>query len=91
MTTRTTPTDDQFPEVFNNGKLRVYLNPREEVFVEDVRSGVTIRLNRFPHLTGGLQFTTSADVDPIGLQFVTDGRVEPIRVSNMVGWRVGPR
>lgn len=78
MTTPATRMDDQFPEIYNDGEVRIYRNPSREIFIEDVRSGAKIRLKSYPYLDGGLQFTS-------------DGRVEPIRVSNMIGWRVGPR
>ena len=68
----------QFPEIFRNKKVRIYLNPSEEIFIEDIESGVTIRLNNYYHSEGGLLFTTS-------------GIVEPIRLSNMIGWSVVPR
>lgn len=69
---------DQFPILFEDGRVRVYKNPTNEIFVEDIRSGATMRINSYPHLDGGLQFTT-------------DGRVEPVQVNGMIGWRVGRR
>lgn len=66
----------KFPIYYERGYLRVYANPSGELFVEDTRSGVSMRIN--PSHSGGLQFTT-------------DGRVEPIRVANTIGWRVEPR
>jgi len=68
----------QFPILFEDGRVRVYKNPTNDIFVEDIRSGATIRINSYPHVDGGLQFTA-------------DGRVEPVLVNNMIGWRVGPR
>ncbi len=65
---------DQFPIHYERGNLRVYTNPSGELFVEDIRSGVNMRIN--PSHLNGLTFTTS-------------GRVEPIQVNNMIGWRVG--
>lgn len=67
---------DQFPIHYERGYLRVYTNPSGELFVEDTRSGVSMRIN--PSHPGGLEFTT-------------DGRVEPIRVTNMIGWCVKRR
>lgn len=78
MATHATRTDTQFPEIYDDGILRIHRNHCREIFVTDVRSGATIRLGSYPHAGGGLQFTTSA-------------RVEPIRITNMIGWRVGPR
>ena len=67
---------DQFPIHYERGHLRVYTNPSGELFVEDTRSGVSMRIN---------------PSHPSGLQFTTDGRVEPIRVTNTIGWRVERR
>lgn len=67
---------EQFPIHYEGRYMRVYTNPSGELFVEDARSGVSMRIN--PSHPGGLEFTT-------------DGRVEPIRVTNMIGWHVGPR
>ena len=69
---------ESFPILFEDGRVRVYKNPTNEIFVEDIQSGATMRISSYGYLDGGLQFTT-------------DGRVEPIRVSNMIGWHVGPR
>jgi len=68
--------NEQFPIHYEGRYLRVYTNPSGELFVEDTRSGVSMRIN--PAHPGGLEFTT-------------DGRVGPIRVTNMIGWRVEPR
>ncbi|MEK7187904.1 MAG: hypothetical protein AAB691_03625 [Patescibacteria group bacterium] len=78
MTHHTNRKDSQFPEIYNDGRIRVYRNPSREIFVEDVRSGTTIRISSYLGNGGGLQFTT-------------DALVEPIRITNMIGWRVGPR
>lgn len=69
--------NSDFPILFEDGNKRVYKNPRNEIFVEDVRSGVTMRINSHGHGEG--------------LEFTTDGRVEPIRIGGMIGWRVSPR
>lgn len=66
----------QCPILFEDGRVRVYNSPSGEIFVEDTRSGVSMRIK--PSHLGGLQFTT-------------DGRVEPIRVTNTIGWRISPR
>lgn len=67
-----------FPILFEDGCVRVYKNPMNEVFVNDIRSGATMRISSYPHLGNGLQFTT-------------DGWVEPIQVNGMIGWRVSRR
>ncbi len=71
--------DMNFPVLFDDGLVRVYKNPSDEIFVEDVRSGATMRISSYGHGDGGLQFTTNGRVEPI------------IQVNNMIGWRVGPR
>ena len=69
-----------FPILYDDGRVRVYKNPTNEIFVEDIRSRVTMRINSYscPDEDGGLQFTTV-------------GRVEPVRVHGTIGWRVSPR
>jgi len=71
-----TAQDEQFPVHFEHSNLRVYSNPSGEVFVEDKRTGVYLRVQS--EREGGLTFTTS-------------GRMEPVPVNNMIGWRVEPR
>lgn len=70
--------NEGFPVLYDNGQIRVYKNPTDEVFVEDLKSGMTMRINSYHHIAGGLQFTT-------------EGRVEPVRVSNTIGWSIRPR
>jgi hypothetical protein len=67
---------ENFPILYENDRVLVYKNPTNEIFVEDVRSGVTMRISSHPH--GGLLFTT-------------DALVEPVRVTNMIGWRIKNR
>lgn len=69
---------EEILDLLDDGRIRVFKNPCNEIFVEDVRTGTTIRISNYPYGSGGLQFTT-------------DHLVEPIRVTNMIGWRVGPR
>ena len=61
-----------FPILFEDGRVRVYTNQSREIFVENVQSGVTMRINP----------------DGDGLQFTTQERVEPTLVHGMIGWRV---
>jgi hypothetical protein len=61
---------------YEDSYLRVFTNSSGDLFVEDTRSHVAMRINR-PNL-GGLEFTTS-------------GRVEPILVNNMIAWRIKSR
>ncbi len=68
---------ESFPILFEDGRVRVYKNPTNEIFVENIRSGLTMRI--------------SASLYDDGLQFTADGRVEPILVNGMIGWRVGSR
>ena len=66
---------EDFPIFYEGRGVRIFKNLCDEVFIENIESGVTMRL--------------SAISD--GLVFTTDERVEPIRVTNMIGWRVEPR
>ena len=68
---------ESFPILFEDGRVRVYKNPTNEIFVEDVQSGTTMRINQYPHLNGGLRFTT-------------EGLVEPVLYHGNIAWRVGP-
>jgi len=68
--------NEQFPIHYKRGCLQVFTNPSGDLFVEDTRSGVFMRIS---------------PSHPDGLEFTTDGRVDPIRVSNMIGWRVQRR
>lgn len=70
--------NEQFPILFERGNLQIYKNPTDEIFIEDLQTGASIRLNVDPR--GGLQFTTGAHE-----------LVEPERVSNMIGWRISKR
>ena len=63
---------EQFPVLCEVGGVRIRKNPSNELFISDIESGVTIRLNAS---RGGLEFTT-------------DDLVQPVRVSNMIGWRI---
>lgn len=68
----------QFPILFEGGGLRIFKNPRNEIFVQDVKSGTEIRLAPYPHLEGGLEFTTNS-------------LVEPIQINGGIGWLIAPR
>ncbi len=70
--------NESFPIIYEDGRVRVFKNPTNEIFVKDIRSGATMRISSYPHSGGGLQFTTI-------------GRVEPIQVNNSIGWRVSLR
>jgi len=69
---------DQFPILGEVMGIRVYKNPCGELFVEDIESGVQIRINRNHHHYGGLAFTNQS-------------RVEPVAICNMIVWHVGAR
>ncbi len=69
---------ESFPIHYENGEIRIYTNQCGEIFIEDIATGVTMRMNRSHYPGGGIEFTTS-------------GRVEPIARSGMVHWRVVPR
>ncbi len=70
------PRGAQFPVHYQDCNLKVYTNPSGEVFVEDVQTGVSLRIS-----------ANRAE----GLHFTTGGRLEPILVTNMIGYRVEPR
>jgi hypothetical protein len=70
--------NESFPVLFDDGLVRVYKNPTNEIFVEDKETGATMRINRYPY-------------GKKGLQFITAELVEPIQVNNTIGWRIGPR
>ena len=78
METKYAGGNENFPILFEDDHMRVYKNPANEIFVEDIQSGATMRISSYPLLDGGLRFTTK-------------GRVEPIPVANMIGWRISPR
>jgi hypothetical protein len=67
-----------FSILHEDNEIRVYKNSSNEIFVEDRKSGTKMRIHSYSGPKGGLQFTTTA-------------LVEPIRVTNMIGWRIGPR
>lgn len=67
-----------FPVLYESGVMCVFKNPSGEIFVEDMRTGATMRISPYLHTGGGLQFTTSE-------------LVEPIQVNNTIGWRIGQR
>lgn len=67
------------PILFEDSRVRVYKNPTNDIFVEDIRSCVTMRIRSHQYLGGGLTFTTN-----------TGARVEPVLTNNMIGWRVSP-
>ena len=69
--------DEQFPVLFENSVLRVHRYYTNEIFIEDKQSGAEMRIG----------LCQSGE----GLQFTTSSMVEPIRITNMIGWRVGPR
>lgn len=65
-----------FPIHYQRGELRIYTNPAGEVFIENTKAGVTMRLN----------------VHHDGLQFTAFGHhVDPTRVANAIGWRIHNR
>lgn len=66
---------EQFPILAEVRGVRIYKNPTDEIFIENIETGVTIRLK----------------ASRCGLEFTTDGLVQPIRVTNMIGWHIGPR
>ena len=70
--------NEDYPILFEGNGLRVYTDVSSEIFIEDLRTGANMRISAYPFQNGGILFTT-------------DQLVEPIRVTNLIGWRVGPR
>lgn len=68
--------NNQFPEIFNDGRLRIYRDSSQKICIEDVKSGVSMTLNAHPH--GGLEFRT-------------DDCVETIKVFYATSWKIVPR
>ena len=66
---------DQFPILFEGAGVRIYKNPSNELFIENIGSGVTMRLKAS---RGGLEFTA----------FDGGVTVQPMVVANSIGWRV---
>lgn len=67
---------DEFPILAEVRGVRVYKNPSNEIFIENIESGVVMRLSAS---RGGLEFTT----------FNCGGAsCKPIVVANSIGWRV---
>ena len=69
--------NSDFPILFQDGDVRVFKIPANEIFAEDIRSGATMRIKSHGHGEG--------------LRFTAEGRVEPIPVNGMIGWLVSPR
>lgn len=69
---------EQFPIFYYDGKIRIYKNPSNEIFVEDLDSRVSMRISQYPDGRRGLRFTT-------------DHLVEPTVMNGMIGWRVSRR
>jgi hypothetical protein len=67
----------QFPVHYTGRDLKIFTNSSGEVFVENTKSGVHMRINA---TGGGLQFTTN-------IFTIT----QPIIVNNMIGWVVEGR
>ena len=69
---------DQFPILFEGRGVRIYKNPCDEIFIENIETRIVMRLSASQ---GGLEFTA----------FNCGAIVEPIVVANSIGWRVGKR
>ena len=68
--------EPQFSYVHYTGRdIKVFTNSSGEVFVENTKTGVNMRIN-----------TTKK-----GLQFTTTHMVQPVQVSNMIGWQIGDK
>jgi hypothetical protein len=65
--------ESQFLVHYIRRDIKVFTNSSGEVFVENTKTGVRMRIN----------------ITREGLQFTTDSIVQPARVSNMIGWNIG--
>lgn len=68
---------EHLPIIYEDVCLLVYKNPSGDIFLEDLRSGVTMRVMSCPF--------------SVGLQFTTQGIVEPIPSDDTIAWTVRPR
>jgi len=68
--------NEQFPILFRDGKVKVYKNPTNEIFVEDVATGAQMRISSNGR---GLGFTAFSH------------RVQPTVVAGSIGYEVVPR
>ncbi len=68
--------DTNYPILYEDYNLRVYKNPSNEIFVEDIESGAVMRIFSYLSRGNGTQ----------GLSFTTSERVEPVQIDNMIGW-----
>ena len=67
---------ENFLILYEDDYVRVFNNPFGEIFVENIKSGVMMRISSY-----GLR----------GLKFTAEGRVEPVLINNAIGWSVTPR
>lgn len=66
----------EYPTHYEGLGMRVFTNPCGEVFVENIDSGISIRIRPFL---------------PNGLQFTTDERVSPTQADGSGSWHITPR
>lgn len=71
---QTSQQEEQFPELFNDGRMRVFKNPSNEIFVENVATGAQMRI--------------SSNVRGLGFTTFGGSRVQPTVVAGSVGWEV---
>ncbi len=70
--------DSQFPTVHKGRNIHICLNPTGEIFIKNLKSGVTMRMNGDG---GSINFTT----------FNCGAVLEPVVVANNIGWRVAKK
>ena len=66
-----------YPILYNEHGMLVYCDRSGYIFVQNILSGTSIRINSAPFNCGGLQFITNESVDCV-------------RVNDEIGWCVGP-
>jgi hypothetical protein len=63
----------EFPILYEDMEIRVFKNPSNEIFVENRRSGLQMRIKA----------ESSGE-----FIFITNGVLDPIQINNTIGWRV---
>ena len=72
---------NQDNDLFNDGKVRIYRNPSNEITVQDIDSGLEIRLTSFPDKYFG----------DTGMIFTSNGYVQPSFTAYNIFWTIKPR
>ena len=71
--------DGEFPVLFEDQFVRIYKNSSNDIFIENIRSRMKMRIEVSSLINGG------------GFRFTTDGRVEPVQIGSVIGWNISRR